>query len=532
VTLRMDPGARATVSRHAEVAFPEECCGFLLGTARGGIRTVVDVRRAANQRRDAARTGYLIPPEAYLEAELEAERRGLEVVGFYHSHPQGEPRPSEEDRRHALPGCSYIIVAVAEGTARAMRSWVLSPDRTRFEPEELMDDPRREPGPGISPAGEGMDVLTLEERVRYSRHMLIPEVGAAGQRRLKGASALLVGLGGLGSPVGLYLAAAGVGRLGLVDFDRVDATNLQRQIIHTTGDVGRAKLDSAREKILAVNPHTCVESHDLRLTAENALDLLGSYDVVVDGSDNFATRYLVNDACVLLGKPNVYGSIFRFEGQASVFDARRGPCYRCLYPVPPPPGTVLGCAEGGVLGVLPGIIGSIQASEALKLLLGIGDSLAGRLLLFDALAMEFRMLRLEKDPACPVCGEAPTLTALIDYDEFCGTAAVIGDGAAVPEITALELSRRLAEVQIIDVREPFESMIASIPGARLIPLGQLPARLGELDRDAELVLQCRVGVRSAMAVRLLQGAGFTRVKNLKGGILAWADDVDPTVTRY
>ena len=383
---------------------------------------------------------------------------------------------------------------------------------------------------GRIPAGEGD--LSPDEFRRYSRHIILPEVGLEGQKRLKASSVLLVGVGGLGSPLGLYLAAAGVGRLGLVDFDVVDYTNLQRQIIHATADVGRPKLDSAREKIHAVNPFVEVEAHGVRLTSENALGILAGYDVVVDGTDNFATRYLVNDACVLLGKPNVYGSIFRFEGQASVFDAARGPCYRCLYPEPPPPGLVPSCAEGGVLGILPGIIGTIQANETVKLILGIGDPLIGRLVLFDALAMEFREVRLGKDPSCPVCGERPSITGLIDYEEFCGA----GEGAPgpleVPEMTVSELSRRLGEVELIDVREPFETAIASIPGARLIPLGEFAARVGEIDRDHEIVIHCRSGVRSAKAARLLLDAGFTRVWNLRGGILAWSDEVDPSVRKY
>jgi len=378
----------------------------------------------------------------------------------------------------------------------------------------------------------GGDDLSREELERYSRHLIIPEVGRAGQEKLKHASVLLVGAGGLGSPVALYLAAAGVGRLGLVDFDLVDATNLQRQIIHTTADVGRAKLDSAAEKIRAVNPFVAVEPHPVRLTSENALGILENYDVVVDGTDNFPTRYLVNDACVLLGKPNVYGSIFRFEGQASVFDAARGPCYRCLYPEPPPPGLVPSCAEGGVLGILPGIIGTLQANEAVKLLLGIGEPLIGRLVLFDALALEFREVRLGKDPACPVCGETPSITGLIDYEEFCGTGAGAPGPLGVPEMGAAELARRRGEVDLIDVREPFETEIAAIPGARLIPLGELPGRLAELDRGREIVIHCRSGVRSARAARMLLDAGFPRVWNLRGGILAWSDEVDPSVHKY
>ncbi len=373
----------------------------------------------------------------------------------------------------------------------------------------------------------GHMTFSSEELRRYSRHLIIPEVGIEGQEKLKAASVLLVGMGGLGSPAALYLAAAGVGRLGLVDFDTVDDTNLQRQVIHGTPDVGRAKLDSAREKIAAINPHVRVDSHDVRLHSANALAILRDYDLVVDGTDNFPTRYLVNDACVLLGKPNVYGSVFRFEGQASVFDAARGPCYRCLFPEPPPPGSVPSCAEAGVLGILPGIIGTIQTNEALKLILGIGQPLIGRLVLFDALATRFREVRFGKDPRCPACGDHPTLGGLIDYDAFCSSGAV-----EVPEITPRELAGRLGACTLLDVREPFELEIARLPGARHIPLGELADRVGELDRGLDIVVFCRSGVRSATAVRLLLGAGFPRARNLAGGILAWAETIDPTLARY
>jgi len=373
--------------------------------------------------------------------------------------------------------------------------------------------------------------LDSEELERYSRHLLIPEVGLHGQERLKGGRALLVGAGGLGSPVALYLAAAGVGRLGLVDFDRVDATNLHRQILHGTPDVGRPKLESARDRISAVNPRVLVSLHPARLTSENALDILRDYDVVIDGTDNFPTRYLVNDACVLLGKPNVYGSVFRFEGQVSVFDAARGACYRCLYPEPPPPGAAPSCAEGGVLGVLPGIIGTIQANEAIKLLLGIGSPLVNRLLLLDALEMRFREVRFRKDPRCPVCGPEPTVRALIDYEDFCGLGSP-GVSPAIPEISARDLAAVLGRVILIDVREPHEAGIARIPGGRLIPLGEFQGRLAEIDRDSDVVVHCRSGLRSAKAVRWLLDAGHERVKNLRGGILAWSDEVDPSVPKY
>jgi sulfur-carrier protein adenylyltransferase/sulfurtransferase len=352
---------------------------------------------------------------------------------------------------------------------------------------------------------------------------------------------LMVGAGGLGSPLGLYLAAAGVGTLGIVDFDVVDETNLQRQLLHGTKDVGRSKLASARDRIADVNPNVRVEGHEVRLSSENALDLLADYDVIVDGTDNFPTRYLVNDACVLLGKPNVYGSIFRFEGQVSVFWAARGPCYRCLFREPPPPGLVPSCAEGGVLGVLPGIVGSLQALETIKLIIGRGDALVGRLLLFDALALKFRELKLRKNPACPACGEDPTITGLIDYDEFCGipqaAAAEAAEQGTIPEIGADELRTRVERgdrITIIDVREPHEWDIVNLEplGARLIPLGQLPARMNELDTADEIVLHCRSGARSARALTQLRDAGFRRLWNLRGGILAWAEEVDAAMARY
>jgi adenylyltransferase/sulfurtransferase len=382
----------------------------------------------------------------------------------------------------------------------------------------------------------GLPRLSPQEMQRYSRHLILPHVELEGQRRLKGARILVVGAGGLGSPVVLYLAAAGVGTLGLVDFDVVDVTNLQRQLLHGTSDVGRSKLDSARDRLREVNPHVRLVTHETRLTSANALEIIGEYDIVVDGTDNFATRYLTNDACVLLGKPNVYGSIFRFEGQASVFSTAEGPCYRCLFPEPPPPDSVPSCAEGGVLGVLPGMIGTIQAAEAIKLVLGVGRSLAGRLLLVDALTMEYRTVRLRKDPACPACGTR-TITELIDYDEFCGVhgAAVQQANDEVVEITPTELAGRLrdgAPLELIDVREPREWEIAHIPGARLVPLGQLAQSMATLDGTREIVVMCRSGGRGATAARQLQAAGFRKVRNLAGGLLRWSDDVDPTVPKY
>jgi sulfur-carrier protein adenylyltransferase/sulfurtransferase len=383
--------------------------------------------------------------------------------------------------------------------------------------------------------------LSQDEILRYSRHLIIPEVGKPGQQKLKAGRVLLVGAGGLGSPLGLYLAAAGVGTIGIVDFDVVDESNLQRQILHGTRDVGRSKLASARDRLADVNPHIELIPYETRLTSENALEIFDGYDIVVDGTDNFPTRYLVNDAAVLTGIPNVYGSIFRFEGQVSVFAAPGGPCYRCLFREPPPPGMVPSCAEGGVLGVLPGIIGAAQAVETLKLLLGIGRPLIGRLQLFDALRFEWREVRVRRNPDCPVCGEEPTIHELIDYDEFCGVpqarALEAAERDGIPEITATELKARLDRRDIpaiLDVREPHEWDIASLAtyGARLIPLDELPARLGEVEDTGDIVVHCRSGVRSAKALRQLRAAGFERVWNLKGGILAWSDEVDGSVPKY
>ncbi|HXU46533.1 MAG TPA: molybdopterin-synthase adenylyltransferase MoeB [Thermoanaerobaculia bacterium] len=382
--------------------------------------------------------------------------------------------------------------------------------------------------------GRALPGLDADELRRYSRHLILPEVGTAGQRKLKAARVLLIGSGGLGSPLGLYLAAAGVGRLGLVDFDRVDESNLQRQVLFGQGDVGRPKTEAAADRLRGVNRHIEIVPYDLRLDASNALDLFRDYDLVVDGTDNFPTRYLVNDACVLLGKPNVYGSIFRFEGQVSVFWGARGPCYRCLFPEPPPPGLVPSCAEGGVLGVLPGIIGALQANEVIKLIVGVGEPLIGRLVLFDALRLRFRELKLKKDPGCPICSEYPTQTGLIDYEQFCGIEPETAPDEGF-EIDVLELDRwRKAnpDLVLLDVRTPLEYDIARIDGAVLIPLQELPDRLGELDPAATIVAHCHGGVRSAQAVHFLRQHGFARTKNLAGGIDAWSLEVDPAVPRY
>jgi sulfur-carrier protein adenylyltransferase/sulfurtransferase len=387
----------------------------------------------------------------------------------------------------------------------------------------------------ITHPGVQATTLSNDEVLRYSRHLIMPEVGMEGQLKLKAAKVLCIGAGGLGSPLALYLAAAGVGTLGVVDFDVVDYTNLQRQVIHTTADVGRKKLDSAAEKVKAINPFIQLRPFETRLTSENALELFRDFDIIVDGTDNFPTRYLVNDACVLTGKPNVYGSIFRFEGQVSVFATKDGPCYRCLYPEPPPPGLVPSCAEGGVLGILPGLVGVMQATEAIKLILGKGEPLIGRLLLVDALGMRFRELKLRKNPECPACGQHPTVTKLIDYNEFCGIRGEEKPVASnVPEIQPEELKARLdagEDIFILDVREPHEYQICNLNGY-LIPLGELPKRAHELDSSREIVAHCRSGVRSAKAVTFLQQAGFRKVKNLAGGILAWSDKVDSSVPKY
>jgi molybdopterin/thiamine biosynthesis adenylyltransferase/rhodanese-related sulfurtransferase/molybdopterin converting factor small subunit len=395
------------------------------------------------------------------------------------------------------------------------------------------------PRPDATGRTRELPQLTNDEIKRYSRHLIMPEVGVDGQRKLKAGKVLCIGAGGLGSPAAMYLAAAGVGTIGIVDFDVVDFSNLQRQIIHSTPDVGRSKLDSAKDRLNAINPHVDIQTYETALSSENALELFEPYDVILDGTDNFPTRYLTNDACVLLGKPNAYGSIFRFEGQASVFATRNGPCYRCLYPEPPPPGLVPSCAEGGVLGVLPGVIGVIQATEAIKLIAGIGESLIGRFLIYDALKMRFRELKLRKEPDCPVCGTHPTITKLIDYEQFCGIQPAAPEPTTVQnsatEISSVELKQRLDrgdDVKIVDVREPNEYQINRIPGSMLIPLGDVPRRYAELDPDDEIVVHCKMGGRSAKAADFLRSVGFKRVRNLTGGILDWIDKVDPSQPKY
>jgi sulfur-carrier protein adenylyltransferase/sulfurtransferase len=394
--------------------------------------------------------------------------------------------------------------------------------------------------PSIAGGAATMEAVELspEEIGRYSRHLIMPEVTLEGQKKLKQARVLLVGAGGLGAPLGLYLTAAGVGHIGIVDADVVDSSNLQRQVTFTTEDIGTSKLEAAKRRLTALNPFTEITTYETRLSSENALEIFKDYDIIVDGTDNFPTRYLVNDACVLLGKPNVYGSIFRFEGQVSIFYAKEGPCYRCLYPEPPPPGLVPSCAEGGVLGVLPGIVGALQAAETLKLIIGIGDPLVGRLLRFDALKMQFREYKLRKDPNCPICGQHPSLHGLIDYDEFCGiTPGPEVNLEAQWEITPTEVKQRLdagEHLVIVDVREPHEWSLGTIkaPDVRFIPVGDVPARMHELNSADEIILQCRSGVRSARALGILQDAGFRKLKNLTGGILAWSDEVDPSIPKY
>jgi molybdopterin/thiamine biosynthesis adenylyltransferase/rhodanese-related sulfurtransferase/molybdopterin converting factor small subunit len=394
---------------------------------------------------------------------------------------------------------------------------------------------------GGAPAGVAESTgLTNDEVKRYSRHLIMPEVGVDGQLKLKAGKVLCIGAGGLGSPAALYLAAAGVGTIGIVDFDVVDYSNLQRQVIHATPDVGRSKLASAKDRLQALNPHITIETYETALSSKNALELFKPYDVILDGTDNFPTRYLVNDACVLLGKPNTYGSIFRFEGQASVFATKNGPCYRCLYPEPPPPGLVPSCAEGGVLGVLPGVVGTIQATEAIKLIMGIGEPLIGRFLIYDALRMKFRELKLKKDPDCPVCGTHPTVRELIDYEQFCGVVpappeATMNTETNETETTVTELKRKMDAKEpffLLDVREPNEYQIGKIPGSTLIPLGEVPQRVSEIPRDKEIIVHCKMGGRSAKAAQFLRQQGFSRVRNLKGGILAWSDQVDPSVPKY
>jgi sulfur-carrier protein adenylyltransferase/sulfurtransferase len=442
----------------------------------------------------------------------------------------------QKEQTPVKPGDSLSIVPSVAGGAPVTTSGVGVEADVSASAKATADPTKLREGGHV-----GLPDLSQDEIKRYSRHLIMPEVGMDGQRALKASSVLCIGAGGLGSPAAMYLAAAGVGRIGIVDFDVVDFSNLQRQLLHGTPDVGRSKLDSAKDRLHALNPHVQIDTYETSLSSQNALELFAPYDVILDGTDNFPTRYLVNDACVISGKPNAYGSIFRFEGQASVFGTKHGPCYRCLYPEPPPPGLVPSCAEGGVLGVLPGIIGVIQATEAIKVMLGIGEPLIGRFLIYDALKMRFRELKLRKDPECPVCGTNPSVTKLIDYEQFCGlrpepqaaqaTGAVVSD----TEITPVELKKRLDagdKLFILDVREPNEYQINRIPGSTLIPLGELPRRYQELPSDVEIIAHCKMGGRSAKAQDFLKSVGITNVKNLKGGILEWVDKVDPSQPKY
>jgi molybdopterin/thiamine biosynthesis adenylyltransferase/rhodanese-related sulfurtransferase/proteasome lid subunit RPN8/RPN11 len=507
--------------RHAEQAFPEECCGAMLGRRDGTAASVAGAVSFENACLEARSERYEIRPADLLEADRLARSQGLELIGIYHSHPGRDAYFSDTDLKNSCPWYSFVVLSIREGRFDRAAAWRPDAEQTRAEPEPLSY-------PDL--AGTA---LSKEETLRYSRHLILPEVGREGQIKLKQARVLLIGAGGLGAPVALYLAAAGVGRIGLVDFDAVDLSNLQRQVIHSTADVGRPKLDSAAESIRAINPNIGIDRFDRALTSANALEILREYDIVIDGTDNFPTRYLVNDACVLLGKPNVYGSVFRFEGQATVFAWRGGPCYRCLYPEPPPPGFAPSCAEGGVLGVLPGLIGLVQATEAVKLILGKGDTLAGRLLLYDALAMRFREVKVRRDPECPVCGDHPTIRQLIDFQQFCGVPARAGAGASEMDVTELKARiDRGDRLVLLDVREPLEHQMCRLPDSILLPLGELAQRSGELDPADEIVVYCRVGVRSATAVEFLKRSGFSRVWNLAGGILAWSDKVDPSVPRY
>ncbi|MBI5597374.1 MAG: molybdopterin-synthase adenylyltransferase MoeB [Elusimicrobia bacterium] len=420
---------------------------------------------------------------------------------------------------------SFVNVYLGETDIRALQG----PATRLKDGDELVLVPAIAGG---APAAEA--ALSPDELARYNRHVILPEVGVEGQKKLKNARILIVGAGGLGSPMALYLAAAGVGRIGIVDFDAVDASNLQRQVLYGTESVGRPKLEAAAQRLRGLNPFVEVVGHALRLDAGNALGVFAGYDVVVDGTDNFATRYLVNDACALLGKPNVYASIFRFEGQVSVFWADKGPCYRCLYPEPPPPGLVPSCAEGGVLGVLPGVVGALQAVEALKLVLGIGEPLIGTLLTYDALEASFRRLKLRKDPACALCGPHPSVTRLIDYEQFCAARRPKEEPMSVPEITVEELKARMEKggVVVVDVREAHELEICRLQGTKHIPLGEVPQRYKELDPQAEILVHCRSGARSAKAVKFLQEVGYKKVSNVAGGILAWAERIDKSLTTY
>lgn len=615
------------INEQGRLAYPNECCGVLLGRLEAGTRRIVQAIFPISNAR-AAQDQYnrfLIQADDMMRVENQARKNGLDVIGFYHSHPDHPAVPSAYDLEHAWPFYSYVIVAVAGGDAKEIASWILDEERSRFDLEIILkgeapmsvtilvptalrqftegassvdvaaatvgealaeltnqfgdlkkhlfapenklrnfvnvyvndDNIRQKNGldtllsdndtimlvpsiAGGSPAASnaadsGPHELTRAEITRYSRHLILPEIGLEGQKILKRSWVLVIGSGGLGAPLAMYLAAAGIGTIGIVDFDYVDESNLQRQIIYNTRDVGRPKTASARDRIKAINPNVQVIPFSGKLTSENALNIIRDFDVVADGTDNFPTRYLVNDACVLLNKPVVYGSVFRFEGQASVFWSDQGACYRCLYPEPPPPGLVPSCGEGGVLGVLPGIVGCIQANETIKLLIGGGEPLINRLLVLNAWEMRFKELKLYKDPGCPVCGTNPTVTSLIDYEEFCGLTPA-ETLSPIEEITALELKQLYEvnpDVQIIDIREPHELAIGKLPNTKAIPLGQMVRRMNELNPSRDVVVVCKIGTRSAMAIHALHAAGYPgRLLNLKDGINGWANDVDHQMALY
>ena len=539
--LRIRTSEYDALRQHGEETYPHECCGVLLGQVERDTKHVVSIARAENIRTESAHSRYQIAPQELIRIQREARQQKLEIVGFYHSHPDHPALASKTDLAEAhWLGCAYVITSVrkenGQPRARETRSFVLADTAANEGGKHFAEEAIQVE----APANE----LSTEELTRYSRHLLLPEVGLAGQQKLKTARVLCIGVGGLGAPLTMYLAAAGVGTLGLVDFDTVEASNLHRQVIHGTVDIGRSKLDSAEERLRDLNPNVKIVKFETRLSHENALEIFLDFDIIVDGTDNFPTRYLVNDACVLTGKPNVYASVDRFAGQASVFATETGPCYRCLHPVPPPPGTVPSCAEGGVLGVLPGLLGILQATEVLKLILGVGEPLIGRVLQVDALALRFREFKLKKNPECPVCGTHPSITRLLDYQEICAAPDLLAKNALVdnntsmingiPQMEPAELKRRLDAgecICVLDVREPHEFATAQI-GGRLIPLNDLPQRVGELDPTQEIVVHCKLGGRSQRAAEFLAQAGFKKLHNLSGGIQAWSEKVDPAVPKY
>ncbi len=539
--LRIRTSEYDALRQHGEEAYPSECCGVLLGRVEQDTKHVVSIARAENIRTDSAHSRYQIAPQELIRIQREARQQGLEIVGFYHSHPDHPAQASRTDLAEAhWLGCSYVITSVRKEhehpRASETRSFVLSGITTDKCEKQFAEEAIQVEAPA--------NALTTEEITRYARQLLLPEVGLAGQQKLKAARVLCIGVGGLGAPLTMYLAASGVGTLGLVDCDVVEASNLHRQVIHGTGDIGRSKLDSAEERLRAINPNVKIVKFETHLNRENAMEIFRDFDILADGSDNFPTRYLVNDACVLTGKPNVYASVDRFAGQASVFATQIGPCYRCLHPVPPPPGAVPSCAEGGVLGVLPGLLGILQATEVLKLILGVGEPLIGRVLQVDALALRFSEFKLKKNPDCPVCGTHPSITQLLDYEEICGAPDLLAKNAhvgnntsmvnGIPQMEPAELKRRLDAgecICVLDVREPHEFAAAQM-GGRLIPLNDLPQRVGELDPTQEIVVHCKLGGRSQRAAEFLAQAGFKKLHNLSGGIQAWSEKVDPAVPKY